>query len=294
MLHALTPLLEDETNAVISTGFETLSRWRWTPPDESTWAVGSSFSATVDPATVGEVRFRAVNASTGAEVAVTSPVTVFEPVSRHLNQYLEVGAGAVIVEVQARRIEGTGSTRVLEPSTFALPSALANGVPGGQTPSAPVVMSARIAGSPYVGETLTAEVSVSGVPQPTTSYQWHRNGVPITGATARHYLVPQADVGALLSFAVRAVSTSGVASASSDTVGPVVSVVLPSNVTRPSITSAPRVGQPLTANAGEWTDATTIVRKWEYEDTTADVPADALLAGTEPLLAGTEYLLTGA
>lgn len=38
----------------------------------------------------------------------------------------------------------------------------------------------------------------------------------------------------------------------------------PTVTTRPAITSTPQAGQPLTATAGEWKNATTIRRKWEY------------------------------
>lgn len=53
-----------------------------------------------------------------------------------------------------------------------------------------------VAGTARVGQTLTA--TTTGDPQATTSYQWLRGGVPITGATSPTYVVTVADRGQAL------------------------------------------------------------------------------------------------
>ncbi len=52
-----------------------------------------------------------------------------------------------------------------------------------------------ISGTPAVGRTLTARVG-TWTPKPTSyRYRWYRNGVPITGATAKTYTVKRIDRG---------------------------------------------------------------------------------------------------
>jgi len=57
---------------------------------------------------------------------------------------------------------------------------------------------ATIAGTPQVGQTLTATT----LPDWPTTFQWLRNGVPVPGATASTYQVATADAGSLLSVRV--------------------------------------------------------------------------------------------
>lgn len=72
-----------------------------------------------------------------------------------------------------------------------------DGAPSGPFTSSPTP---SVTGKPYVGTRLRG---VPGVwtPQPSSvTYQWLRNGVPISGATSLGYTVRQGDLGATLSF----------------------------------------------------------------------------------------------
>lgn len=78
-----------------------------------------------------------------------------------------------------------------------------------QTPAAPNIYSVTISGDPYVGETLTAEVGVTGYPTPSLTYQWKRDGVDISGATSSTYTAVEADDGTDLTVTVTATNSEG-------------------------------------------------------------------------------------
>lgn len=80
---------------------------------------------------------------------------------------------------------------------------------GGAPLGAPVISGVpTISGTPAVGQVLTATpASVTGAPVITRTWQWHRNGVDIPGATSSTYTVVTADVSAFLS--VTQIETNG-------------------------------------------------------------------------------------
>lgn len=175
------------------------------------------------------------------------------------------------------RVSGaTGSTLVLNPSqsgkaiavrvtgskpgyetvskTSALTAAVAKGALAGATPT--------IKGTARVGSTLTA-ISGTWSPAPVAlSYQWHRSGVAIVGATASTYRLAAADLGKAIT--VRATARKSgynVAGRTSRATAPVATNVL--TAPRPIIPSTATVGQTLTAKTGIWSPAgVTLTYQW--------------------------------
>jgi hypothetical protein len=82
--------------------------------------------------------------------------------------------------------------------------------------SAPTISSASISGTTKFGEVLTAVASgASGNPTPALTYQWYRDGLAISGATASTYTAGASDLGTQLSVRITATNRNGNASATS-------------------------------------------------------------------------------
>jgi hypothetical protein len=76
-----------------------------------------------------------------------------------------------------------------------------------------------VSGSGVVGQTLTTTNGTwTGSPIPTYTYQWQRDGSPISGATSSTYLLVYADRGANVRCVVTATNTIGSASANSNAI----------------------------------------------------------------------------
>jgi hypothetical protein len=88
--------------------------------------------------------------------------------------------------------------------------------------AAPVNTTApSIVGTATTGSTLTCTTGTwTGVPSPTYSYRWQRNGANITGAIAAAYVLQVADEGQTIRCVVTAANSQGTASANSNTVTP--------------------------------------------------------------------------
>lgn len=78
-----------------------------------------------------------------------------------------------------------------------------------------------ITGNPYLGHTLTAVIG-SWTNYPTSfAYQWKRNGVAITGATSKTYVLVAADLGASITVTVTASNVDADTAATSGAKGPI-------------------------------------------------------------------------
>lgn len=76
-------------------------------------------------------------------------------------------------------------------------------------------------GTPQQGEMITVSTGTwTGVPAPTFSYQWQRNGTNISGATGQGYTLQAADVSQSIRCVVTATNTQGSASANSNAITP--------------------------------------------------------------------------
>jgi hypothetical protein len=99
----------------------------------------------------------------------------------------------------------------------ATPTATGSVTYSSDLPSAPLtIASATISGTSSYGQQLSAAAGVvSNAISPTTSYQWLRAGVAISGATNSSYLVTSGDVGRVISVTVTVSSGGNSASATS-------------------------------------------------------------------------------
>ena len=74
----------------------------------------------------------------------------------------------------------------------------------------------------YAGNKLQANpAATTGDPTPSTAWQWTRNGIAITGATASTYVASAQDLGSNLSVIQQAINLVGTAVATASAVGPV-------------------------------------------------------------------------
>lgn len=111
-----------------------------------------------------------------------------------------------------------------------------------------------IAGTPVPGETLTATAGTwGGAAAITTSFQWLRDGSPISGATSPTYQVVQSDARREVSVRVTAQRGSKQATANSSSM--TIRTGEPAALTPPTITGTPQPGQTLSVNPGTWIDA---------------------------------------
>lgn len=121
-------------------------------------------------------------------------------------------------------------------------------------------------GSPQVNEVVTVNPG-TWEPAPTSySYQWRRNGLPISGAVAGNYTLKATDAGASITVDVSGVRTGyGQAPQTSAS-------IVPEGATMtgavPTITGAPKVGVKLTGTVAGWSPTgSTLTYKWYVGDT---------------------------
>ena len=120
-----------------------------------------------------------------------------------------------------------------------------------------------VSGNPVPGQALNCVTgSWTGVPAPTLTVQWLRDGNPIAGATSGAYTVQDGDVGHLISCRVTGSNDGGDASATSAAL--TAAPIPPSNVQPPSVGGTPEVGKALTCITGSWagSPAPTLAVEW--------------------------------
>lgn len=125
-----------------------------------------------------------------------------------------------------------------------------------------------IPGTPREGTQVTASTGTWSGAVPPFLFQWQRcdaagqNCGPIAGATAQSYTPVTADVNSTLRIAVTANNAGGSTTVVSN-FSSVVLFALPVNVTTPTVSGTPKVGQTLTASDGTWTGTVTEFRyRW--------------------------------
>ena len=117
-----------------------------------------------------------------------------------------------------------------------------------------------IAGSAAVGSTLKATAG-KWAPTATLSYQWKRNGVAISKATASSYKLTTTDYGKKITVTVTA-KRSGYTTATR-TSAATLTVTKPfTKATTPTIGGTARAGLTLTANPGTWSPTPTYTYQW--------------------------------
>jgi RHS repeat-associated protein len=164
-------------------------------------------------------------------------------------------------------------------------------------PAPPAVTSIpTVSGTAVEGQTLTASTgSWTGTPPLAYSYQWEDcdslgvSCMSIPDATSATYQLQSSDVNSKVEVLVGASNFAGAASAASSP-SAVVALAEPVNFVAPAITGIPRVGQTLTASAGEWTGTPSMsyAYQWELCNATAQECAEV------PGATGTTFDLTSA
>jgi len=125
-----------------------------------------------------------------------------------------------------------------------------------------------ISGTAKVDELLTATVPAWTPVVDSTTYQWKRNGVAISGATSLTYRLAPADLGSLVTFSATGTKAGFVNAAStSAATAPVVAAVFGTQPV-PTITGIVSVGETLTARAGTWLPTPDgLTYQWRREST---------------------------
>lgn len=134
---------------------------------------------------------------------------------------------------------------------------------GGEAPvnlTAPVV-----SGGTSLGSVLTTTNGTwSGTLPFTYTYQWQRNGLPISGATSSTYTIVVADSAAAITCVVTATNLKGSASATSNTIT-AQTFSAPVNTIAPVVSGSGVVGQTLTTTNGTWTGNPTPTYAYQWQ-----------------------------
>jgi len=140
------------------------------------------------------------------------------------------------------------------PLSRPLQSPLAARRGGVPDPAPPVNVSLpSIMGTPAVGSEVTAnQGGWSGYPSISYAYQWRRDGVNISGATAQTYTIQAADYEADLDVVVSATNTEGGPVAATSPAVTVIGVA-PVNTVAPAVSGSSGLGDVLTTTNGTWT-----------------------------------------
>ncbi len=154
----------------------------------------------------------------------------------------------------------------------------------------------KITGTAEVGEKLTAKPGKWGPGSVSLSYQWHRDGRAIAGATKAAYTVQLADAGAALTVTVagrKAPYTTTVRRSAPTADVPLLTFT---KTAKPKIAGTAKVGLKLTATSGAWTPAPGRFSYQWYRGKTAIAGATAAGYAVQPADAGAKLSVrvTGA
>ncbi|MDN4611911.1 S8 family serine peptidase [Arthrobacter burdickii] len=162
---------------------------------------------------------------------------------------------------------GGGCGTGLIDARAAVDAAVAGGLPTPPGPGTVIVPgSVAITGNPRVGQALTAHPGTWSPAPETLTYQWLRNGEPITvDGTGKVYVLESADHDKRISVVVTGTRTgSASVSAASAQTGPIAPGELTGST--PLIRGAASYGQTLTVDAGIWTTGTAFEYRWFRDD----------------------------
>ncbi|WEK12542.1 MAG: peptidoglycan DD-metalloendopeptidase family protein [Candidatus Microbacterium phytovorans] len=119
-----------------------------------------------------------------------------------------------------------------------------------------------VSGTLKVGGTVTATTG-TWKPAPTLKYQWYRDGVAITGAKSSSYKLSADDYGSAIKVRVAGTKTGYTTVAQTSKATTSVGKGSFDSAATPSITGAAKVGETLTAQAGNWAPAgATFTYQW--------------------------------
>ncbi len=138
-----------------------------------------------------------------------------------------------------------------------------------------------VSGTAKVGSTLTATAGSWGPAPVTLSYLWKVNGVAISGATARTYLVAATMVGKRITVTVTGTKAGYTTAARTSAAG---AAVLAGTLTSPTptISGTAKVGSTLTAKPGTWGPAP-VALKYQWKANGANI--SGATAGTYKIAA---------
>jgi hypothetical protein len=121
---------------------------------------------------------------------------------------------------------------------------------------------AGISGAAVAGRTLTCTPGTWRGRSISYSYEWLRNGAPISGETAPTYVVRDGDAGSQISCRVTAANTAGSAQSTSASLIAVAAPQPPANVERPAVSGRADYGSTVACAAGSWTAGGSFTYAW--------------------------------
>ena len=110
-------------------------------------------------------------------------------------------------------------------------------------------------GTPSVGQRLTADAGTWGPAPVYLTYQWMRDGNPITGANSRTFDLTVIDFGKQISVNVKGAKPGFTTGSQTSVPSPAVGPGTLSNTPTPTISGTPAVGRRLTMSTGAWSPA---------------------------------------